>query len=318
MSTDTESKQPHSDAGHRVRRLATLLHELYSDIEQHRFLLCECERKRQSFCEERKSDGQLSDRALIAWHRHSAVIDASHKRIDRHLTELLPLTDGIATDLRFGLADQAGPVATRLVRALKCLHDDFHPRAINQIEDRQNGTCGYLWWYFDGGLHDSFKKWWEPIAIEVHEVAGILRAVAIDESAEDYLGGSLQGTGLSDGGVPVRMNNDPDPLAELQPYVKVAVGQYYEAYKQIANSDATAGQEHPVLAALADKSVTDRQVYEQACQNQAPEDGELPCQSVWTSYVRKARNVMGAQKHKPRNGRPHGGSVVNQGDIDPL
>lgn len=171
----------------RVRRLATLLPALYRDIEWHRFRLLQCEKRRSSFFGN-DSSLELTDRQLIHWQRYSSVIDASHKRINRHLLEMRPLADGLAAELEYGMRDDAGPTETRLMHALKQLYDRFHPRATNPIPDPDNGSCGYLWWHFDGQLHESFKAWWVPIADELLKAADILATVSLGPDGNGAMG----------------------------------------------------------------------------------------------------------------------------------
>lgn len=228
---------------HRVRRLAVLMPELYRDIEAHRYHLSKCEWELTRDKVEAGEGGRLPDRAFIRWHRHAPAIDGSHKRIDRHLAEMLPLADGIAADLEYGLPDTAGPTESRLVQALNELRSEFHSRATGRLGDDHNGECGYVWWHFNGSVHDSFKEWWAPIATEITSGAKALSAASLRPTAPGAIRNHEGGGGAEQ--VPALTRSDSivlRALGQFDPAVLASVTAVHDAIPpEQRQSDRTIG-----------------------------------------------------------------------------
>jgi len=80
-----------------------------------------------------------------------------------------------------------------------------------------------------------------------------------------------------------------------------------------------------VELAVDGKKLTDQKAYDYLEEHGIPEDAEVSAElfdyelpehfESWARSVRTARNVMDAQKHTSRSGRPMGGSVVNESQI---
>ncbi len=75
----------------------------------------------------------------------------------------------------------------------------------------------------------------------------------------------------------------------------------------------------------AEKRLDDREAYNLLKEEGIPEnagdlaeleDYELPVFPTWARYLGRARKALGEQKYQRRMGRPHGGSVVEEGQIE--